>query len=209
VNISVTQNGKLLIKAPKSISDSEIISIINKNDKKIIKIQQHYHQIQSNKAKLQENQEIWFLGKIYQLKFVKRQTTPIFNGDYVLYTPQKDKDWKEVFIIFLKKEAERIFKQRLLLYSKLMNLEYSRFRLSNAKRSWGTCNSNKVISLSWRLIMAPLPVIDSVVVHELAHLIHPNHSKDFWKTVKTYMPNYDQSKMWLKKHTAKLQMFDF
>lgn len=210
INISVTNNGKLLIKAPKNVSDSEIFTLITKNQKKIQKIQKHHLDILENKFKLKENQKIYFLGNEYLVKLNENYQLPTFIEDKVYISSKtSETELKEIFIKFFKKEAEKNFKKRLLIYSKLMNLEYEKFRLSNAKTRWGTCNSKKTIAINWRLIMAPQSVIDSVIVHELAHLKHPNHSKEFWKTVLFFFPDYQNAKNWLKNNTAKLQMFDF
>lgn len=209
INISISNNGKLLIKAPKDASDTEIFALINKHNKKIQKIQNHQLQIIENKFKLKDNQEIYFLGKKYSIKLDDNYPLPTFIENTVYISDSKNSDWIALFVKFFKKEAEKNFKQRLLIYSKLMNLQYNKFRLSNAKRSWGTCNSKKTISINWRLIMAPQSVIDSVIVHELAHLKHPNHSKEFWKTVLFHFPDYENTKKWLKNNTAKLKMFDF
>ena len=65
-----------------------------------------------------------------------------------------------------------------------------KIKLTNAKCKWGSCNSKRVISLNWRLIMLSPELIDYVIVHELSHFIHPNHSSDFWSEVEKYYPYY-------------------
>lgn len=69
--------------------------------------------------------------------------------------------------------------------------------ISGSEDKMGSCSSKGNLNFNWRLIMAP-PVMDYIVVHELAHLIHPNHGRDFWRLVESVIPDYIEKKEWLK-----------
>jgi len=73
-------------------------------------------------------------------------------------------------------------------------------RLKNNQSNWGSCSSKRNINLSSRLLLAPTPVLDYVIVHELAHLKEMNHSPKFWKIVRDVMPDYEKKEAWLKAH---------
>ena len=75
---------------------------------------------------------------------------------------------------------------------------YNKIYIRDQKTRWGSCSSKGNLNFNWRLIMAPLFIMDYIVVHELAHLVHPNHSRDFWKLVKKIVPDYKEKKEWLK-----------
>ena len=77
--------------------------------------------------------------------------------------------------------------------------------ITNAQARWGACSPHGSLNFSWRLVMAPVPVIDYVVVHELVHL-HENHSRRFWDKVKTILPGYDQQVQWLKTYGHMLRL---
>ena len=81
-----------------------------------------------------------------------------------------------------------------------MDLEYNQVRIKGNKSRWGSCSSKKNINLNWALLMAPMNVSDYVVIHELCHLKEMNHSKDFWKLVQKYDPNFKEHIKWLKNH---------
>lgn len=66
------------------------------------------------------------------------------------------------------------------------------------KSAWGICYKNKSITLNVLLICCPIEIIDYVIFHELCHLKHMNHSKEFWSEVKAFHPNYKEAKLWLK-----------
>ena len=83
----------------------------------------------------------------------------------------------------------------------------SRLGLSNARTRWGSCTSTGAIRLNWRLIKAPPPVIDYVVVHELAHRIEMNHSPAFWQTVEQACPDFSEQRRFLKIHGPDYHQF--
>jgi predicted metal-dependent hydrolase len=77
---------------------------------------------------------------------------------------------------------------------------FKTLRLKYANSLWGSCSNEGSISISTRLLLAPDEVIDYVLIHELAHLLVPNHSRKFWKLVEQAMPHYKQCELWLKNH---------
>ena len=76
------------------------------------------------------------------------------------------------------------------LYAKKRGLKYNKINITNAQKRWGSCSSKGNLNFSWRLVMAPLPVLDYVVIHELVHLEERNHGKSFWDKVKMLMPDH-------------------
>ncbi|MDU4962596.1 MAG: SprT family zinc-dependent metalloprotease [Sporomusaceae bacterium] len=70
--------------------------------------------------------------------------------------------------------------------------------IRDPKTRWGSCSSRGSLNYSWRILLAPLPVIDYLVVHELCHLRQPNHSRHFWKLVESFLPAFRESRAWLK-----------
>ena len=107
-------------------------------------------------------------------------------------------------ILTLKKSyrevAQKIMSQRVEFYSQKMQLYPSGLGFRNQKTIWGSCSPENRISLNTKLIIAPLSVIDYVVVHELAHIKHKNHSKRFWALVEKYVNTREFSKKWLTEH---------
>ena len=81
-----------------------------------------------------------------------------------------------------------------------LGVTYSSIRIAEQKTRWGSCSSRGTLSFHWRLILAPPAVMDYVVVHEVCHLIHMDHSPDFWAEVESLMPDYKVYKTWLKKN---------
>ena len=79
-------------------------------------------------------------------------------------------------------------------------------KFNNAQKRWASCSPKNNLNFSWRLIMAPIGVVDYVVVHELVHLEEKNHSKEFWRKVKVLLPQYERYERWLKKYGYLLRL---
>ena len=85
---------------------------------------------------------------------------------------------------------------------------YTRITIRGQHTRWGSCSSRGTLSFNWRLMLAPPRVLDYVVVHELCHLTHMDHSKAFWGAVERVMPDYKIHKNWLREHGAELFVLD-
>ena len=102
--------------------------------------------------------------------------------------------------------ARSIFTQKAAYYARLMGVTYSRISIREQKTRWGSCSSRGTLSFNYRLIYGPAGPLDYVVVHELCHLTHMNHSKDFWNMVEHIMPDYRIYKQWLREHGQELTL---
>jgi predicted metal-dependent hydrolase len=109
-----------------------------------------------------------------------------------------------VFEEWYRTRARELLKDRVQHYAGLMNVSIPRVRVTGAERRWGSCSATGTVSFAWRLVMAPMDVIDYVVVHELAHLREMNHSRRFWAVVASVMPGYDEHRRWLREHGGSL-----
>ena len=105
-----------------------------------------------------------------------------------------------------RKVAEEYIAKRVEHYITQTGGSYKRITIRDQKTRWGSCSSNGGLSFNWRLMLAPPRVLDYVVVHELCHLTHMNHSRDFWNKVESIMPDYRVYRDWLKKNGSSLTL---
>lgn len=105
---------------------------------------------------------------------------------------------------FYQQQAQQWFASRLEVWQRLMGVQFSSLHVKQWRRKWGSCDSKGVISLNWRLLLAPAWVADYVVIHELAHLKHMNHSAQFWQLVASAYPRYKQAEDYLREHHHQL-----
>lgn len=105
---------------------------------------------------------------------------------------------------WLQSEAKRIFSERLTIYAEKLGVTYKSFTLSSASTQWGSCTADGEIRLNWRLMHFALPNIDYVVTHELSHLREMNHGPQFWATVQSVFPEFEQARKTLRDHEPTL-----
>lgn len=96
--------------------------------------------------------------------------------------------------------AKDYFPKRTAYFAPITGGNYQRITIRDQKTRWGSCSANGTLSFNWRLMLAPPAVLDYVVVHELCHLTHMNHSKAFWALVESACPEYRTHRKWLKEH---------
>ncbi len=146
-----------------------------------------------------------YLGKQYQLELHpgQKELVSVSNEKISVATPNK-KFVKTYLTSWYKQEARKIIAERVNHYARIPGLEFRSVAITTAETRWGSCSSNKTLNFNWKLVMAPLEVIDYVVVHELAHLTQLNHSRDFWETVRKMYPLYREYRTWLKRNGDRL-----
>jgi len=129
--------------------------------------------------------------------------TPVLliHGDR-LHLPRRVAD-------FLKREARRDMEALVARHTASVGRRAKAVRYKDTKSRWGSCTSDGVLSFSWRIAMAPPPVINYLVAHEVAHLIEMNHGPKFWKLCNELCPDTDRCKAWLKRNGSALQAIDF
>lgn len=105
--------------------------------------------------------------------------------------------------------ARDTFTRRVAYYHQFTGGNYTSITIRDQKSRWGSCSSRGTLSFNYRLVFAPPKVLDYVVVHELCHLTHMNHSKDFWNLVAEVMPEYKEYKKWLREHGHELNLITY
>lgn len=106
-----------------------------------------------------------------------------------------------------KNNTKIMLEERIPYWSKITNIKYNTFKVRDTVSKYGSCvPKTKVLHFSSRLIMLPENVIDAIIVHELCHIIHGNHSKDFYNLLETYIPNYNEIRKWLKQNNNIIKM---
>ncbi len=111
-----------------------------------------------------------------------------------------------VFEKWYRGQAYKIISERVQWYAEKHGFVYKHIKITSARTRWGSCNSKGTLSFTWRLVMAPMSVINYVVVHELVHLKAPNHSKEYWSKVRLIMPDYQSRIDWLDRYGHLLRL---
>ncbi len=170
-------------------------------------------QVQKKQSKyllpLLEKNSIMYLGKEYQLVIDvgKKINPPVSIEDEVLVVRCVLPELAEgILTRWFRRQARAVIAGALEVYRSKMELEYNSLTIKDQKTRWGSCSSAGNLNFSWRLVMAPKPVLDYVVVHELAHIVQMNHSSKFWDLVISIMPDYKLQLNWLKENGVGLRL---
>ncbi len=213
------KHGKIIIRAPKFVSDNEVANIVNAKSAWLQKkvAEQNSLPYEANNH-YQESSKLLLNGELKTLHITYGLFPEvILEEDLIIVTisnrmKSKVFDKPDLQKTQVKKQLEDWFKQRtsdyidenLSLQAEKIGVLPKSFKVRLYKSRWGSCNSRAELSFSSLLAMTPNWVIDYVIVHELCHLQHMNHSPAFWRKVELNYPNYVLAKTWLKSHQSQL-----
>jgi len=197
ISLEITSEAVLVIRAPFKVSESYIEKLVQD---KTVWIQKKLA-VAKNRPRPQEKKFIdgenfLYLGENYQLKISKNKKIELKNN---LFFPEKFlPKAKSKLATWYKQEAKEIITDRAKVFAKQMGVDFSAIKINNAQKRWGSCNHKNHLNFGWKLILQPLELVDYVVIHELAHVCHKNHSKNFWQLVAEHCPDFKERRRRLR-----------
>lgn len=211
VAISVGLGEGIRVSAPIGIELTQLDKILYKKAPWIIKKKAALEEIEVPAAPKEfiSGEKFSYLGRNYRLKVhryynIKNTTLNFKQGRFIAEVPasmadsEKETNLKLSFKDWYTLHGSKKVEERLQIYCPKMQLEPSDVVIKEQQKRWGTCTSDGTIYLNWRIMMAPMQIIDYVLVHELAHLKHQNHSPEYWRFVRSILPDYEHRKEWLR-----------
>jgi len=204
----INNDAELIVRAPFNASEEIINKVVLKYKDRLEKTKKEIQlrNLKFNKKEFVNGEKFLYLGNYYNLKLVDNREILLDFKDEFLFSKKYLPYAENIFIYWYKERAYETISQRVGCYTQKSRFEYNKINITNAQKRWGSCSHKGNLSFSWRLIMAPLPIIDSVVVHELVHLEVKNHSKAFWNKVGSLDPEYREHKDWLKNNGYLLRL---
>ncbi len=199
----VQPDGRLVVRAPLRTSQKIIEAFVSSKSDWIEKSRQSQQARRKffPKRHFSPGEFFWYLGKQYPLELVRPQRPALqFHLSFDLderYAPQA----KKRFESWYREQARLFLTERVQYFANLYKFQYLQIKITSARTRWGSCSGRGTISFAWRLIMAPPEIIDYVVLHELAHTVHHNHSHEFWHLVQSMQPDYAAKRKWLKQNS--------
>ena len=100
--------------------------------------------------------------------------------------------------------ALKRIEERVTHYMRIIGVTPRAVRIKSLRSRWGSCSTRGIINFAWNIILAPEPVLDYLVVHELCHLVHLDHSAEYWKLVEKFLPEYRERRKWLRENGQSL-----
>jgi len=210
LSLCVKADGRIVLSVPYQTPQREIERFILEKERWILQ------KTSESKRRRQEIDRSWapgetflYLGESYPLEIQHSGTQEpglrfSFGSFFLCHASLRNA--KELFIEWYKRKAREIIPFRVNHYSHQLHLYPQSVRISSAQSRWGSCSGDNRLSFSWRIILAPLSVIDYVLLHELVHIREKNHSRKFWNYLESILPNYKSQRLWLRENGHRLSV---
>jgi predicted metal-dependent hydrolase len=204
ITLKVDYTLKVKVICPDNCTKEEITTFVSQKEKWIQKQLAYFKKLNYKEIPLQPD-EILVFGSPYKYIYAAGLTGKTqFNHDTKMIYTANLLLQKRVLSEWYQKLADLFLKERVKKLAEQYHFTCYKVSVRNQKTRWGSCSSTKNISLNWKLIKTPLWVIDYVILHELAHTVHLNHSAEFWNLVEKVCPYYRQAEEWLRQYEHQL-----
>lgn len=208
LNITIERDRKIIVRAPEHLSLEKIEQLVESKKQWIrekLNHAQKYPALPETKEFI-SGETLMYLGKNYQLLVVDEAIEGVeFNQRFRISRANQSRA-NELFKAWYLKQALCKIEPLAKSYAKSLGVEYNGCKTSEMKYRWGSCTPNNNIIFNWRIIKAPMFVVNYLVAHELVHLIESNHTLRFWNILSIQVPSYQKAKDWLKKNGHLLEV---
>lgn len=210
ISIQVRPDGRVIVRAPLRTAEKVVRAFVESKAAWVAQKKAEAAQHTPVVAKqFRDGERFPLLGREIRLRVVSQQRKALsLVGDEFILSQKALPKAAQTFEKWYKAYALEILTERVKGYAVRYQFVPGRIRISSARTRWGSCSSSGTLSFTWRLVMAPLEVVDYVVIHELVHLKVKNHSKTFWDHVAALMPDYKRHVAWLKSNRYWMTLLD-
>lgn len=213
VALQIQPDSTVVVLSPAFLDTEKIKQIVLKRARWIIRKQEKIKRLKINitEKEFVSGESFLYLGRRYRLKVIKTNRTEddncrLINGRFYIEINEKlqgkaaASDIREKLIGWYSNQARDKIMERIEKYSKLLGVKPRKIIIKNQEKRWGSCSCSGIIRFNWKIIMAPMSVLDYVIIHELCHLIQQNHSPEFWSKVESIIPSFKSKREWLKEN---------
>jgi predicted metal-dependent hydrolase len=203
----IIRRGDVHLMLPHFISDQEGMRFLQQKRQWVTQTlkKQRQHAEEIRIKQYVEGETFHFLGEAYPLQIViaKRSEVQLINGSLIVAIVKRAglstaATVQKALWQWYQSQARQLLTAKTDALAKRIGRSYAGVRLRRTKTKWGHCTSKGIIQYNWQIVAAPESVIDYLVAHEISHLVHPNHSKRFWRHVEHLLPDYKAQRHWLK-----------
>jgi len=202
--LKVTPDERVLISAPPRVPESYLKEFVKTKEEWIVKKLEEAKNRKKKEMNYESDEEIIYLGKKYYLEIITshNEKVTIQNEKIHIYCLENStvEDRERIFKNWVKIELGVLLKDLTYKIGKMIGYLPNEIRIRDMKTRWGSCiSARKVITYNLQLAFQPLPLIEYVVLHELAHIPYPNHQKEFWNFVEKFIPDWKERRKLLNK----------
>jgi predicted metal-dependent hydrolase len=209
IGLYVERDGSVLVRAPQFATDERIAAAVESKKLWIYRAQARWAELNPLRAHKEfvSGETVYFLGQPHRLDFrtetdheVERQ------GDIIILNIADKGRAEELLKDFYRKEGLARLPGLVRQHAVSMGLQPGSVRVQELGHRWGSCSQKSTLNFHWKSIAVPLEVLHYLVVHELAHLVHRDHSGRFWHVVEAEMPGWQTHAKWLAEHGAQMTL---
>lgn len=214
LSIAVDPVEGVIVTSPEDVDEDKIKEVVKGRARWIIEKQEDMKEILKPPLEKEflSGEKLQYLGRRYRLKLIEGEEffVNLKKGKFMITYPEglDEKERKisvrDNLLEWYYEHAEDKLKERVSKYKNQVGVEPNSVKVKHQQKRWGSCTKNKDLLYNWRVIMAPMSIVDYVVVHELCHLKEKNHTDKFWRMLKSVIPDYEDRKEWLRVNGPRL-----
>lgn len=213
--ISIKPDGRVIVSAPPWVPRFVIMGFLEQKSDWVKDKLSRIKPIQTKSY--QDSDLLSYFGKGYPLNLISTDTMQLTTLDHDgfsfnlkisnYHSPEKrQQEIKKVIEKWYLQNGVGVITEKTNLYAQKIGVTYKKITLKNVSSIWGSCSIRNNLNFNRKLIMAPIEVAEYVIIHELCHIIHRNHSSRFWALVRQYDPKYQQHRLWLRQNSHLLTL---
>lgn len=204
LSLSVTGLSEVTVKSPLWVRKGDIERLIEQKQTWIQKRLTVFTQTRLHAPGLKAGAYALILGNRYQVSLAPEYSSTVRLTDTSIVV-SKYIDVRSALVSWYKAEAGKYIQSRIKDWEALLGIKAKTIRITSATTRWGSASARFGVNVAWRSFQAPAWVVDYILVHELIHLVHPNHSQRFWRAVQNAYPEYKKARNWLKSNNFLLK----
>jgi len=208
-SIYIERDGAITMLVPEKLDNDHITEILQQNEYKIHRYQAKRILLNETavKREMVNGQPFPYLGRNYYLQYSDKVNEIQLQERYFLVPAKNRKDLKTAFKNFYRDRGKEFIPPYVHKYAQMIGVFPKEVLVIDLKNRWASCSTKKPkVNFHWKIMMAPVSVIEYIIVHELAHFKHKRHDASFWNEVDKVLPNYRKQVEWLKEYGASLTL---
>lgn len=210
LSIYLERDGTISVLAPERFTDDEIQAVVAQKSFQLYKYLAERDELNATRSmrEVVSGETFPYLGRNYRLQLVDQQSVPLLlkEGYFCLRRADKEKA-QEIFKEFYRSKGVPRITKRVRYFQSRMGVETGQIRVMELQHRWASCSvATGDLNVHWKCLMAPLSILDYIIVHELAHLKFDTHSDAFWNEVDKMLPDYRERKAWLRVNGAGMDL---
>ena len=208
-SIYIERDGRISVLVPRTWTHEQIERVLERKRPWIYRGLAEWEDLNATRVTREfvNGEGFLYFGNTYRLHLVEKQKSPIVlkDGYFRMRSDVASKAY-EMFRDFYREKGRSKLEDRVRYYQAKMGIAASNVKVLDLKNRWASCSPNGSLNFHWKCAMAPIRILDYVVVHELAHLKFVHHTEAFWNCVDKVMPDFRDRKEWLRRNGAGMDL---